>query len=85
MWRSAVKCIGVDRNGREAYFYWEINHGYSPEHDQFRRGLFVHALTRDAGRVTPQYVPRGLLVEDLPLMPWMTARAFHSQANLNKD
>jgi hypothetical protein len=32
-----------------------------------------------------QYVPRGLLVEDLPLMPWMTARAFHSQANFNKD
>jgi hypothetical protein len=77
VWRTFVECRVRDANRGEIQFVWEVNRGFSPPDGTAGEGVFVFALTRDAGVLTPQYLPHGLTAAELPLTPTMTARALH--------
>jgi hypothetical protein len=77
VWRTFVECHARSTDRDEVRFVWEVDHGFSPADGGAKEGVYIFALTRDTGALTPQYIPRGLAIADLPSAPSMTATALH--------
>jgi len=77
IWRTFVECYIPNDENTERVLYWEVDTDFSPITDSVAKGVFIIALTRETGALTPEYVPRGLQVDDLPTTPSMSARALY--------
>jgi hypothetical protein len=83
IYRTVVDCHVVASSGRREVLSWEIAHWFSPNSRVPKRRLFICALTPEAAKLTPEFVPPGLSLKEYPSQRVLRSEFLYGWASKN--